>query len=464
MRLPTASELTLSIIVVLVQLVITIRRPLDGMLTLLFFTIFIESWVEIPLGAGLPDLSFSRFSVAFLAIFMLAKAAAGQLCFARIGLIELLVLIAPIGIAVAAPLSVEPPPRGVVQMAITMHLVPLGMYILAKNLVQSRRDLHRLFWVIALLGFVSGVYAAYEFTTGNVLFTGGASVGKLYRGKTNIRMILGIWGATGKMGRAVATTIPITFYLFLERKRESAKKILLVAMLAAQFYGLVVAMSRTPWYALLLALFVMQLFYSQFRKLFIGIVIVAALVLWATWGQVTESQVAERVNDKVSTLEGRQNKWQTAYSMWRAKPIRGWGFGRFSLESERFRTDEQSRQMNNPHNDYLYILVGSGLVGFLPYLAFLLLPLVKSLYLYLKVRSPDWSGFVKVGTISVYWGVMLVLLVTSFTATQNEPVIRMMAFAVAGAVVGTHEDTLRSPMAQKSSLHPGSETPAKMPL
>jgi O-antigen ligase len=214
-------------------------------------------------------------------------------------------------------------------------------------------------------------------------------------------------------------------------------------MLVAEFCGLIVAMSRTPWYALLIALFVMQFFYPQFRKVFFAIVLIAIIVLWATWDQASESDVAYRINDKVSTLEGRQARWQAGYNMWRAKPIRGWGFGRYQTESGRFRTDGESRNFGAVENDYLYILVGSGLIGFLPYLVFLLVPLVNSLRLFFRARAPDWSGFIKTETLTVYWAVTLCLTITSYTAMQTQPVLKLMTFAVAGAVVGTHEHWLR---------------------
>ena len=439
---PEAGELIISIVVVVIVLAIIINKPLNGMLVWLFFAVFLETWVNIPLGAGIPDLSFSRFTIAFLAIFMLARAAIGKFRFAPIGLAEICILAAPIGIMIAAPLSVHP--KGVIQEAISLHFTPLVMYFFAKNLVKNEGDLHKVFWTIAILGFVSGVYAAYEHATGNILFVAkGKEIGKLFRNESGIRIIRGLWGSTGIMGRALAAAIPVTFYLFLERKRTDICKILLAGMLVAQFYGIYIAMARAPWYSLLLALFIMQFFYPQFRKVFVVIALVTAVVLWTTWDQVSESDAANRVNDKVSTLEKRDARWQAGYNMWRAKPIRGWGFDRYERESGRFRTDGESKNFTAIENDYLYILVGSGLVGFLPYLTFLLAPLVNSMRLFFRARAPDWSGFIKPETIVIYWAVILCLAITSYSAKPARSDVKLMTFAVAGAVVGTHELSLR---------------------
>lgn len=452
---PETVELTISVLVVSVVMLIIVNNPLDGMLVWLFFMVFIETWVNIPMGAGIPDLSFARFTIAFLAISMLAMAAIGKFRFARISLADICILAVPIGIVVAAPLSINPKPTGVIQTAISLYFTPLVMYFFAKNLVKNEKDLHKVFWTIAILGFVSGAYAVYEYNTGNVLFvTKGREFGAwaLVRGESGIRIIRGLWGSTGDMGRALATTIPVTFYLFLERRKTDIRKILLVGMLIAQFCGIYVTMARSPWYSLLLALFIMQLFYPQFRKVFFVIALVAAIVLWATWDQVSQSDAADRVNDKVSTLEDRETCWQAGYDMWQAKPIRGWGFGRYREESGRFRTDGESRNLYAVENDYLYILVGSGLIGFLPYLTFLLAPLVSSLRLFLRARASDWSGFIKPETLTIYWAVVLCLVITSYSAVNVRPDVKLMVFAVAGAVVGTHEHLLHAQIAQSQTV------------
>ena len=454
--LPETAELTISVLVVLIVMLIIIHNPLNGILLLLTLTPFIESWVNIPMGAGIPDLSFSRFTVAFLAIFMLARAAIGRFRFARIGLVEICIIATTFGIMVCAPLSVHP--KGVLQTAITMHFIPLALYFFAKNLVQNKDDLHKLFLVIAIFGFVAALYAIYEQTTGNILFL---PKGKLlwvaeyrsgYYGH-GLRIIRGLLGGGGDFGRVLGSTIPITFYLFLENKRAT-RKALLAGMIAAQFYGIFCTYNRTSWYALLLSLFVLQFFYPQFRKVFLVIVLIAVVALWATWAQVNESTVVEeRVSSKVSTLEGRQARWQAGFNMWRAKPVRGWGFGRYQTEAGRFRTDGVRKNFGNGaiENDYLHILVASGLIGFLPYLLFLLTPLVNGVRLFFRARASGWPGFVKPETMAVYWTIILSFAIGSYTRIQTQALVKMIPFAVAGAVVGSHEGWLRGSRAKTRS-------------
>ena len=231
---------------------------------------------------------------------------------------------------------------------------------------------------------------------------------------------------------------------------------MLAGMLIVEFYGIFLTMNRTSWYALLIALFVMQFFYPQFRKIFFTIALIAIVVLWATWDQVNESTVVqERVNEKTEDFNGRTPRWEAGFNMWKVKPIRGWGFGRYGEESGRFRIDGYSWNFEAIENDYLHILVGSGLLGFLPYLLFLLVPLVNSLRLFYRMRASDWSGFAKVEMLAVYWTVLLCLLITSYTAVHSRPITKMITFALTGAVVGSHEFLLRRVGIDRQLSSPG---------
>ncbi|MDY6876436.1 MAG: O-antigen ligase family protein [Chloroflexota bacterium] len=453
---PEMNGLTISILVISAVLLIIVNNPLDGILIWLIFASFIEIWINIPMGAGIPDLTFSRFIIVFVAIFMLARAATGKFQFARIGLTEVCIVAATIGIMMSAPLSVNP--RGTIQTSITLRFAPLAMYFFTKNLVRNKEDLHRLLLAGVIFGSAAALYAIYEHTTGNILFLPeNVSASDLWvEYSEHLRILRGLLGRSSNFARVLTSSIPITFYLFFE-KRSIARKITLVGMLAIQAYGLFLTYNRTSWYALLISLFIIQFFYPRFRKVFFFIVFAVAIVLWATWEQIDESAVVnERVRSEVSTLEGREVRWEAGYNMWRAKPIRGWGFDQYQRESWRFRTDGGQGNIYAIENDYLHLLVASGLIGFLPYLLFILTPLVNSLRLSFKARRPDWSGFIKPETLTIYWGTILSFIIGSFTQIQTQPIVLMLPFALAGAVVGTHEHWLRGPKAKKGLSRPES--------
>jgi O-antigen ligase len=435
------AELVGSIIGVLIVLLLIAKNPLTGLLVLLFFTPFIEEWVEIPMGEGLPDLSFSRFTFAFLAVFLLAKAAIGELRFNPpvIGLAELCILTMAIGIASSAPLSISPVKT--LQETFTRYFLPLSLYFFARHLVKNKEDLHKVLVTIALFGFAACVYAIYELTTGHVLFVGKETdVASLDTSYTeNLWMIRGLLGRSGNFGRVVATTIPVTFYLFFENK-QIRWKMLLAGMLIVQFYGLFISYNRTSWYSLLISLSVLQFFYPQFRKFYLVLILVAGVTLWATWDQVTDSTVVEeRVNERTEDFNGRSARWEAGMEMWRERPIRGWGYDQYEEISGRFRQDGSRKNFGSIESDYLDILSSTGLLGFAPYIGFLVIVFISSFLLYFKARAPDWPGFVKPEMIAIVWCTLGSFLITSYTQIQNEVIVKMLPFALAGSIIGTHQ-------------------------
>jgi O-antigen ligase len=397
------------------------------------------------MGAGIPDLSFSRFAIAFLLIFMLARAAIGKFRFATpLGLTEICIVATTIAFLAAAALIDKS--NLTIQSMLSWYCMPLLMYFLGRNLVRDRNELHKLLWAIMLFGFAAATYAIYESSTGHILFTAKETdISELNTAYgENLRMLRGLLDRTGNFGRVFLSTIPVTFYLFFENK-SGLRKMLLVGALVVQFYGMFLTYNRTSWYALMIGLFILQVFYPQFRKAYIVLVCVAAIVLWITWDQVTDSAVVqERVNSKVSTLDDRELRWKTAENMWKEKPIQGWGFEGYRKESGRFRIDD-GRGMNwkSPENDFWFILVGSGLIGFLPYFIFLLAPFINSLRLFFQARAPDWSGFIKPETIAIYWVSIICYAIGSYTQTQNVAIVKMIPFAMAGAIIGTHQHWLQ---------------------
>jgi O-antigen ligase len=433
---------TVSVLIILSTLLIAAYRPFYAVLIWLALDSFVETWVKIPMGRGIPDLSFSRFLIAFLVAFLLARGAIGKFRFARLNLTDLCIIAAPLGIMASAPLIKDS--KGVILYAIAFHLTPMMIYFFAKNLVRSQNDLNKLLWVITLLGVVSAAYGIYELTTGHVLFVAQTEdVNNRLAGYTaSLKLIRGYVGSAN-IGRILTYSIPISFYLFFETKNLSRKG-LLIGLLAIQAYGIFLTYNRTSWYALLISLALIQFFYPQFRKAFWVIAIVVGVVLFITKDQVNESTVVQdRINSKVSTLEGRQGNWDAGYRMWQARPLQGWGFGQYELKSGQFRTDGKNENFSAIENDYLHILVATGLIGFLPVVIFQLVPLVNSIPLFFKARASPWPGFIKWETIIIFWAIMVSFVLGSYTQVQTQAIVKMIPFAVAGAVIGSHEYLLR---------------------
>jgi len=351
-----------------------------------------------------------------------------------------------LGMLVAVPISHNP--TRAIQLIITRFFAPLLLYFLARNLVKNRADFHVLLWSIVIFGFLAALYAIYEQLTGNILFVGKETDTSTLRTTLtgNLRLLRGLLGLAANFGRVFLTAIPIAFYLLFETRKPSLKLVLLFAI-GILFIGMFLTYNRTSWLAMMIGLFVLQFFYKQFRVMYIIMALVAGVVLAVTWDSVSQSEIVEQriSGDEAKTegFNGRDILWQTAYRMWQAQPIRGWGFERFEQVSGRFRPDGGRSNLNAIENDFLRIMVDTGLLGVVPYIIYLALPLYYSVLLFFQTRNPSWSGFIKVETIAVYWAVMLAFLLGSYTQVQVQPIVKMLPFALTGAVIGTHERYVR---------------------
>lgn len=451
--------LLLSIVVIAISLIISIKKPFYGFILLIFLYSFIEAYIEIPMGAGIPDLSFSRFLFAFLFILMLAQAAIGQFKFASIGITEIFMFGTILGIGSSASLASNP--IRMLQLLFSGFFMPLGMYYLAKCLIQNKSELHMLFFTVVLVSFLSAVYAIYELSTGHILFLSDfQNVEELntdYGG--GLWLLKGLFGGPTVFGRLFAMAIPLTFYLFFEQ-RSGGWKIFLGWIIAVQFYALFITYNRSSWYAALIGLTVLQLFYRQFRPVYIILIVVSVLALWATWDQVSESNVVEnRVNKRTEDFNGRSEMWAAAQNMWEQKPIRGWGQGAFRTELGRFRTDGRSRNFYSTQSEYWNLLVHYGLVGFVPYMGFLLIPLISSIVLFYLAYQPGWSGFIKPETIAVYWTVMICYFLGGYTVPVVHPIGRIIPFVIIGAVVGTHQHLAWNRKSSRNSISKSNAEP-----
>jgi O-antigen ligase len=455
------AALTCSLLVLMLYLLVVLYEPLMGLLAWVFFLPFIDSWIELPLGNGIPDLSFGRFAIVFLIITLLVRTVGGRFHWMPVGLTDLCVLLMPMGFALSVPLADEP--LTVIQQAISLYFIPAVAYFFAKNLIRTGESLHSLLWVIALFGSIAGAHALYEFATGHVLFIAKElEVNRLYREDTSIRLIVGLIGSTGAMGRVLVTTLLTTIYLILQEQRSEGKPFL-IGGAVLQFGGLLITFSRTPILSLFAGLLLLQLFYPALRKMLLIMTIVAAVGLGMQWGQIQRSEVAQDRFTGVRDYNGRSSRWQAGYAMWLAKPVRGWGMGQYEKLSGDYRTDGLTLNLPAVENDYLFILVSAGLIGFVPYALFLGTIVRNGWRLFWQARRPTWPGFLQSETFVLCGAVLLCFLINSYTAKNSYLIVKLLPFVIAGGVVGSHEFLLTRAYRSGAAARRGLRLPLPSP-
>ncbi len=181
----------------------------------------------------------------------------------------------------------------------------------------------------------------------------------------------------------------------------SSEKSLLMYFL---FLGLIVtvlalifSMSRMGQFSLAAGATFVVLLYSigavtgkAHRARFLPLVLFAVLsvgFLWGLWKGL--EPVEDRWQALEASYEDRALVWQTTQKLISNFPLTGTGLGTYELAYPPYKPQKYGPLiMDHAHNDYLELLSEVGLIGFIPWLGFLLLFIIFSIHAWLKRRNP----------------------------------------------------------------------------
>lgn len=423
-----ACPIIVSVVAIMLYLLVIVKAPYKGMLLWLVLYPFAETRINISLGEGIPDLSPTRFTLAFLSAMLIAQAATGQRRFPRVTKLDIWGLLFFIGISISASVSFDPIRS--FQAVLDLTLVPILAYYIVKNFVTSREDLDQLFSALLVIAGYSAFFAIYEQMTGNILLYEGQGL-KLTEYAEGIRILRGLWGGNAVFGSIFAMAIPVAFYRFIGSKNRLARGLyaLLVGVLMVSMF---LTFKRGAWISMVVSFLVMAPFFPAFRRLFFVLLLLVSVTLSLYWNRLSESDLMEqRITSRVDTLSGRTYRWQAAIDLWKQKPLVGHGFRSF---------DRLSRYLA-VENFYLHVLVSGGLVAFIPFLMFILLTVRESVYIY--IRGPSLSAvFVNRELVAVFWGMFSTYLVKAMSGAQGAAIVNILFYVIIGAMIGSQGEQL----------------------
>jgi hypothetical protein len=424
-----AHDFTVSLTGIAIYFIAIVADPLSGLLLWTITYPFTERTVNISLGSFIPDLSPTRFCIAFLTAMLLAQTATGQRRFPRLRGADIAALLLVVGMGLSAPAAAEP--LRAMQMVFDVHLIPVLAYFLAKNLVLGKRDLDRLFNVFLIIGAYTGVYAIYEQLTGNILFIEVEPwVATTRRYSENIRILTGLYGDDNAFGLILGLTLPIAFHRLIKAP-TLGKKILYTILAGTMLVGEFCTFKRAAWVSLIAGLLILQFAYPEFRRIFLVLVILFAAAFFLAGDRLAESEVADRATENLDTFNGRLERWTIAIELWKEKPLTGHGYKRF----------DNLASMKAVESYYLHILVSAGLIGFLPLVTFILLILKDSVAIFRQAPGNP-RLFVSQKVIAIFWGMLVVYLAISSSNYMAVAFNHIIPYVLMGAIVGSQSALL----------------------
>jgi len=136
--------------------------------------------------------------------------------------------------------------------------------------------------------------------------------------------------------------------------------------------------------------------WKQPLALGVFLVVMIGFLIWIGGNELTRRLVSIQSETRQELTGGvRLTIDRDCLRMWREKPFLGWGLGTFPIVYPQFRTFYTSFFVNQAHNDYLQLLVETGIVGFGIALWFLVLIFRRA-----WAKLQDWTETVN-GTLTV---------------------------------------------------------------
>lgn len=239
----------------------------------------------------------------------------------------------------------------------------LTLYLVAANLIHTSRGLRYLLWVFLISGFISAVWGLLD----------PAQAGQ---------RLSGTMGHPNNFAIAMAARLPLALCL-LKVEKGSLKRLFLLIMLGVMAYGLILSGSRGGLISAVVALFLFVM--TQKNKLFwfslVCFITVIGLLIMPPHIKQRVGLVPSWGDDEMGNSTERRETYQLyGLKLWQENPVLGVGFDGFAEAYTRseYRFLQKNATKRVAHNTYLEILTGTGLVGFVPFVALLVFSMYKA--------------------------------------------------------------------------------------
>lgn len=262
-----------------------------------------------------------------------------------------------------------------------------------------------MFWTIDDAKFLKTIVAAYLLTAGIAMVYavwqtfGGV---EFYRGMA-LDWIGGYYRAVGFYGfyltfAAFAMTV---FFLAAAFTLEVKNFRLLHLLLTLVSFGAIIgSFARSVWLALAAGI---PLFgFLKDKKIGFGMSVFAVVLV--TGAILVEPTIRYRIESilDVTQNQTRLNLWKTSLNIFSAHPFLGVGEDNFDAVFDQYRVEGYYDTTVHPHNDYLTVLVSSGLPGLLAFLGMWGVALRAGLRGWKLAQEPELRAILLGGTFSLF--------------------------------------------------------------
>ncbi len=226
-------------------------------------------------------------------------------------------------------------------------------------------------------------------------------------------------------GAILAMFFPVILFFTVNKKYGASIKFTAGILLLIFIIALILSYTRAAWLSLALAIavYLLLLIRIKFNVLLITFLVISS-VLYIYQTEITmklEKNTQDSAQDfnkhiesisnistDASNLE-RLNRWNSAFGMFKERPIFGWGPGTYSFEYAPFQHAEDKTIIStnngdagNAHSEYIGPLSESGLLGALTFIAIIICVLSSGFRLYYTLTDYETKKLVLVTLLGFF--------------------------------------------------------------
>jgi O-antigen ligase len=235
---------------------------------------------------------------------------------------------------------------------------PLLIMLMLYWTVDDEEVLNRIIHVFLLASTAAVLYSLWQ-------VVGGV---ELYRGKPLDPMGWGFYRVVGFYGFYLTfAAFAMTTFFFASSFSLEFKKWYTTVLAGLSFLAVLSTFARSIWLSFLAAIPIFA--FTRGRKA--GIIVTSVLLIVIIGGIVAVPALRYRAESIIEPgqNETRLNLWKTAVRVAQDHPVVGVGEDNWDLVFERYRVEGYYDTTVHPHNDYLTVLVSSGVPGLLAFLS-----------------------------------------------------------------------------------------------
>ena len=391
-----------SVVLVLLYVIFVMVRPFEAFLVWIVAAPLFQAH-NIELGRRIPNMTFDRVALTLILVTvvvrkLLSRKMAGRLDVADIA-IGTFVIISTANVLLAritgGSLAIFSREMKIQETVTTIqtyadhYLYAFATFYIVRNVVDNQRRIGLVLIAIAAIAVYLVPIGVYEHFSGKSWFT---ETRELHWADAN--RAAGPFKNPSVYGTVLGVCFVIALHRFFQT-RLAIRRIIYALGLLAIVAGLVMTFTRAAWLGPAVALLALVAFYPGKRKVITAWIVAGVFIILLALPAIKASPLYERRILYRRPIESRVLIARNSIEMFKDKPVFGVGINNFDFYKRFYPVyipGTEGYVGPTSHNTFLTILVETGLVGFIPYVAVLAILAWRWLITYIRAPANPQVG------------------------------------------------------------------------